>query len=171
MKRKFFSLSALFAAVLTLGSVSFAQESTTTPETPKMERGAGKFGGRWGGKMHGGKILRLMNELNLSEAQKQQVKILIDTNQAATQTQREEMRQIWSQKRDGGTLTSEQENRAREIASQLREISQKLHEDLLAVLTPEQKAQLEQKRQEMRQRKMERRQMKQNSPTPTEPQR
>jgi periplasmic protein CpxP/Spy len=176
MKHRFTSFFAALLAVFAFSAVSFAQE-TTTPETPKTERGWGKFGGRGGkmhggghGKMGGGRIVRLMSELNLSETQKQQINTLIEANKNATLAQREEMRQLWSQKRSGATLTAEQETRARELRTQLFESGKKLQEDLLAVLTPEQKTQLEQKRQEMRQRKMERRQLRQNSTNPTEPQ-
>lgn len=176
MKFKFFSFFAVLIAIFAFSSVSFAQDATTQDSPAvkgekRMKRGGGRMhGGRHGGDRAGKMMMRMMSELNLSDAQKQQVNSIMENNKTATQPQRDELRQIWSNKQSGTTLTPEQETRARELSSQLRESGKKMHEDLLAVLTPEQRQQLDQKREEMRQRMMERRQMKQNGDAPTDPQ-
>lgn len=169
MKIKLFGLFATLVAILTFSSVSFAQDTQSQDAQPKMERGGrrGKIPGMRGhGDGHrGGRMLRLMSELNLTDEQKQQSRSIFENFQNSTKAQREEMRQIFGQKRDGGTLTSEQEARARELGAQLREAAKKLDDDLLAILTPEQRQQLEQKREEMRLRHQEHRQMKQKGET------
>jgi len=47
------------------------------------------------------------------------------------------------QKRRAGTLTADEEARARALRLQLRQTDQGVHAQLLAVLTPEQKTQLQ----------------------------
>ncbi len=60
-------------------------------------------------------------------------------------------------RRNGGTLTPEQEARARELHAQLRANAEKLHGEMFNVLTPEQRAQLKQEREQFKQRREERR--------------
>lgn len=158
MKLKSLSLLAALCAVLAFGSLGFAQE-TTDQQTPGK---SGKHGfgrhGKMGGKHGGGHLLRFASELNLSEDQKSRINQIIETNRIATQPQRDELRAIWTQRRESGSLTEQQQNRVREISSQLRENGKRTHEEILSVLTPEQRQLLDQKREEMRQRREEFRQ-------------
>jgi len=67
------------------------------------------------------------------------------------------MRTLHEAKRSG-TITAEQEARLQAIRAEEKNKAKSVHEQVLAILTPEQKAQLEQRKQEMRQRMEERRQ-------------
>ena len=66
----------------------------------------------------------------------------MQTQFQSTQAQRQELRQLM-QKRRAGTLTADEEARARALRLQLRQTDQGVHAQLLAVLTPEQKTQLQ----------------------------
>ena len=178
MKFKFASFFAASIAVLAFSAISFAQDtkpSQTVQPPPPLERDAGRFDKA--GKMHGrhgegheGGMLRAFSELNLSDAQKQQVNSIIETNKVSTQAQRDELKQLMIARRSGTVLTPEQDTRAQELGSQLRESNKQMHSSLMAILTPEQQQQLRQKHEEMRQKMQERRQMKQqNGDTPATP--
>lgn len=175
MKFKFSTFFAALIAIFAFSAINFAQDAKTNTET--MQERGGKRHGKMGGGKHGegrhggGKmLLRLASELNLTDAQKQQITTITENNKTATQAQRQELKNIWSQKRDGTALSTEQENRARELSSQLREAGKKMHDEMLAVLTTEQQTQLKQKQEEMRQKMQERRRNKRNGETPTQPQ-
>ena len=130
-------------------------------------RRGGEFGKRGGfGKgIDGGRGegLRGLGNLNLSETQQQQFRQLHESHRTATESLRNEMRQILSQRRAGNALTTEQQARLRELTSQLRASHEKLQNDSSAILTPEQRQQIEQRREEMRKRFEERRQMRGNT--------
>jgi Spy/CpxP family protein refolding chaperone len=180
MKFKFASFFTALVAVLALSAASFAQDTKATQDPnssqPTERRGGGRFGDgdKWhkrGGEHHKGGVLRAFSELNLTDSQKQQITSIVEANKASIQPQRDELRQLMMARRSGTALTPEQETRAREIGSQLRESGKKMNDDLIAILTPEQQQQLKQKRDEMRQKMQEHRQMKrQNNDTTTTPQ-
>jgi Spy/CpxP family protein refolding chaperone len=168
MKFKFFSLLAALTAIFVFSSSNFAQENNTgnnTPDSPQIERKEKRFGRMGGRHGHGMMHMRLLNELNLSEAQKQQMSTIAENYKNNIDPQKQELRQIWSQKQASTPLTPDQETRARELFTQMNQAKKKMHDELLGILTPEQRQQLDQKRQEMRQRWQERRQMRQNNQT------
>jgi Spy/CpxP family protein refolding chaperone len=140
--------AAMTAALMSaLGINTFAQD----PQGPITERGSRpdrigrqrdregreKLRGRERGKM------RFMRELNLTDAQKQQLRAAGQRNREATKSQREELRQL-AEKRQQGTWTAAEEARARALREEIRSSMQGIHSDMLATLTPEQKARLEQ---------------------------
>ena len=146
MKFKFSSIALI--SLLTLGTAAFAQDGRS-PETPKAERDHKRgFGGHQRGGMHKG----MLSGLNLTEAQQQQARAIFENQKNSTQALREELRKIHSQKRSGAELTAEQQTRLQTLRSQLEGANQKMHSDLSAILTAEQRAQFDQKRNEMRSR-------------------
>jgi Spy/CpxP family protein refolding chaperone len=76
----------------------------------------------------------------------------------------EEMRTLGKAKHDG-TLTTEQEARLSTLWAQSKEKRQGIHQQILAVLTPDQLAKLEQKKQERKQRREQHQRQDQQSPT------
>lgn len=134
------------ALVSALGVNAFAQE----PQGPRPERGnrpdrIGRKGGMEGrerlrsremGKM------RFLRQLNLTDAQREQLRAAGQRNRETTKAQREELRQF-AEKRRQGTLTTAEEVRSRALREEIRSSMQGTHGDLLAILTPEQKAKLE----------------------------
>jgi periplasmic protein CpxP/Spy len=175
MKNLFVGFAFLFALVF--GSVSFANAQETTPSTDQnapVQRGEGfrKFKGErgFGGKHHGGDkmMFKAMDRLNLTEDQRAQVKTIFETNRQANQPQMEEMHNLMMQKRNGATLTTEQENRFKDLREQMQLNGKKTKADILAILTPEQRDQLEKMKAEMRQKREQFRQQRQAPPTTTE---
>ncbi len=87
-------------------------------------------------------VFRVLRQLNLTDQQKQQVRSLVQTNQESTKAQRQEMRQLTQQWRQG-TLTPEGLARTNELRKQLFENRKAMRTQLTGILTPEQKAKLE----------------------------
>ena len=88
---------------------------------------------------------RALAQVNLTDAQKQQVRTIIQTQAQSTQTQRAELRQLMQQWRTG-TLTPEGQARAKELRQQLMESRKGVHTQMQNVLTAEQKAKLQEMR-------------------------
>ena len=87
---------------------------------------------------------RALRQLNLTDAQKQQARTIIQSNLANPNTKaaREELAKLRSQRREG-TLTPEGMARAKELRKQFHESRQDVRNQLAGILTPEQKAKLE----------------------------
>ena len=92
------------------------------------------------GRMPG--LFGAFRQLNLTDQQRQQVRSIMQTQFQSTQSQRQELGQLM-QKRRAGTLTADDEARLKALHMQLRQAEQGVHAQLLAVLTPEQKTQLQ----------------------------
>ena len=178
-KRKFISAAASALAAVALTTFVSAQDANTNKEennsTQKQEmrdrRGFGKRGGsrEMRGGRHGGDkmMMRSLAQLNLSDAQKEQVRGISETFRTSTQNQREELRNLGMKKRDG-IITAEEQARFQEIKTQLKASSEQMRSSILAVLTTEQKTRLEQMKEQMKQRRMERRQNRQPQTLPSE---
>ncbi len=153
------------AATLTLAVVA-QQTPTTMPQTATVapeqrermdgqrHRGMGKAG-RGMREKGGGRGMKMFRDLNLNDAQKQQLRAIHQKTEQGTQAQRTELRQLMRQRQDGGQLTPEQETRARQLHTEIREARKGIRSDMLGVLTPEQRTQLEQKRRELKARRKE----------------
>ncbi|HEX8736222.1 MAG TPA: Spy/CpxP family protein refolding chaperone [Pyrinomonadaceae bacterium] len=179
LKRKILTGITSGLAVAALSSFAMAQDNRTMtqPDNQKSERkwekrGDGeRRGGRFGrGERRGGGFgLHGLRQLNLTDAQKEQIRTIMESkrgNREANQTQREELRQIIEAKHSG-TITAEQEARLKAFRSERREQMRQTHEQILAILTPEQKTQLEQMKQERQKRRQEFRQNRRNKTNET----
>lgn len=148
----------LTTACLTLGLTmafgTLALAQTTQPAPPPGSgtaqgegRGMGKHQ-RHKGEGHKGKGregmggLRLMRELDLTDAQKQQARVIKERYAASTKPQREELRQLHEQKKQG-TLPADAKTKAEALRAQLAEANKQMHNEMLAILTPEQRAKFE----------------------------
>lgn len=175
-KRKLISAAASGLAALAFTTFVSAQDINTNKEDNSVqkqemrERRGGKrgFGGKEmrGGKHDGEKkMLRGLGRLNLTDAQKEQVRGISENFRTSTQPQREELRVLAMKKRDG-IITDEEQARAKGLKTQLKASGEQMRDSILAILTAEQKAQLEQMKEERKARKMERREKRQNALTP-----
>jgi len=136
------ALAGLAATLTIFGGSALAQQTQPPnnsatqaqrdPQMRKMKRRG----------MRGG-MARGLRQLNLTDQQRQQMRSIAQTQAQSTQAQRQELRQLM-EKRRTGTLTPQEETRARELRQQLMQSRQGVHTQMLAVLTPEQKSQLEQ---------------------------
>ena len=95
----------------------------------------------------------LMRGINLTDAQKEQIKAIRLANKP-DRSNFEAMRTIMSAKRDG-TITADQEAQLKTFKEQARAKGQLVHQQIDAVLTAEQKAQIETRKQEMKQKREE----------------
>lgn len=153
-----------FSAVMALtGVTGFAQQQTTTQDQEGskargMKRWGGKgFGGRRGG-LFGG---RLAEQLNLTDAQKEQIKQITTRYRESAKAQREQRRDQRTDGFNGGTFDEAQVRaaaQARANARVEREVARaRMMSEIYNVLTAEQKAQLATLRQQREQRMQERR--------------
>ena len=160
--------SGLTLSAALLGFSVFASAQDTTPNQDQMQkherregRGFGKHRGFGKEGKHGDKMMRGLHALNLTDAQKQQIKTLHENARAANQPLHQEMRSLAEKKRDG-VISETEQSRLTELRTQFKDSAKKMHESVLAILTAEQRAQLEQFKEEGKRRKEERRQMRMN---------
>lgn len=161
LRTKLFSASLALGLLTAISGAGLAQQ-TQNPEkgqTPELNNPQGPFGrgegrgfgrGEGRGFRHGkgrGFGGRLMQELNLTEEQKQQMRTIREQNMESTRTQREELRQL-GEKRSQGTLTAEDQTRARTLHEQMRASMKDTHSKVETILTGEQRTRLEELKKE-----------------------
>lgn len=161
LKFKFISTLTVAGLIAAFSSVSTAQDAkadapSTAPnkaEKPfKGHRGGfGKFGKRGFGGKHGRHGMRgFMRGIELTDAQNEQIRGIREANKP-NQAAKDEMRTLIEAKR-AGTLTADQEARFKSFRAERQAKSKAVHEQMMNVLTAEQKAQIEKNKQEMKQR-------------------
>jgi Spy/CpxP family protein refolding chaperone len=168
--RKIISAITLAFAIVTLTTFAAAQntdgQTQKTEKRGKFERkGFGEFGKR-GGK-HGGFGF---SRLNLTDAQKEQIRGIMESARTANEPLHQEMRAFMEKRRGGTELTEADRARLGEIRNQLKQSSEQTRNSILSVLTVEQRTQLEQFREERQKRMEERRQQRlerRNQQTPS----
>lgn len=165
IKKKFISTLALSGAVFAFTMAASAQDATAPQSAEKGEKmhkrgehgGKHKFGGRGFGRrgMHG------FRGIELSEAQKSQLKAIHETNKPSEAAMKE-MMELRAAKR-AGTLTADQQTRLDAIKAERKAKHDAVKSQIDAILTAEQKAQIEankaerkQKMQEFREKRKER---------------
>jgi Spy/CpxP family protein refolding chaperone len=159
MSSNFMKAGLTLALAGALSVLTFAQ--TPAPQTGAPGPGGPERHGRHDGgfgeaERGGGFEERALSQLNLTDAQKQQIAALRQRYAENTKPQRDQLRQLFAA-RQQGTLTADQETQAQQLHTQLRESNEKLHAELLAVLTPEQRDQLKQLHEQFKQQMQERR--------------
>jgi Spy/CpxP family protein refolding chaperone len=153
LRTKLFNASlalGLFAVVSGTGLAQQPQDPDKgqSPEINGAQRPFGRGEGRGFRRGHGYGFGRgFMQELNLTDDQKQQVRSIIQQNMESTKAQRQELRQL-GEKRSQGTLTAEDETRARTLHEQMRASMKDAHSKIATVFTAEQKTRLEELRKE-----------------------
>ena len=163
MENIFTRMSLAVGLVMLLSVASLAQQTTPPAGVEgqrvgrmKRERMGGKFGERGGPRGHGMER-RALRRLNLTDAQRGQLREIEARYGQNFKAQRQELRQLMELRRSGAALTPEQEARAAQLRAEARDNGEKLRAEILAILTPEQREQLKQMREEHRSRREERR--------------
>ena len=149
------NLPGIAGIILTFGMVAFAQQSqtpTTPPDgTPKHERlerrekRRERLDGMRGHDREGFGLRgpgNLVQELNLSEAQRQQIHAITQRRLESTKAQREELSKL-RDKRMAGTFSADDEARAKALRREIRSTMEGIRTETAGVLTAEQKARLE----------------------------
>jgi Spy/CpxP family protein refolding chaperone len=171
LRSKFLSTLSILAALAVFSLAAMAQD--TTPATPGSPAPGTKgphrgFGGPEGRRGPGGRDGMMMGELrdiNLTDAQKQQIHTIMENNKP-DQTQMEQMRTLMDAKRNG-TLTADQEAQLKTFRQERMAKGKQIHDQIMAVLTPEQVQQVEQHKKEMKEHWEQKQQ--QAAPAPTKP--
>jgi periplasmic protein CpxP/Spy len=169
IKMNFFMVAILTLAFGVFVGTAAAQDTTNTPNQDNTQK-PGKFGRRDGagpgfrGPGRGGPegMLREFRDLNLTDAQKQQIHTILESNKP-DQASMDQMRTLMEARRSGA-LTDDQKQQLKTLHEQQGAKMKSVHEQIMNVLTPEQKQQLDQKRQEMRQKWEQRKQQQQAAP-------
>jgi Spy/CpxP family protein refolding chaperone len=168
MKSIFTRMSLVAGLLALLSMAAFAQ--TTAPqsgttgaegrrdrmETERRMRG-GRHGEPGGGVRRGVMERRALRRLNLSEAQRGQLREIEARYGQGFRGKHQELRQLMELRAQGATLTPEQEQRAQQLRTEARANAEKLHAEILAILTPEQRDQLKRMREEGEARRKQRR--------------
>lgn len=160
--KKFLTLAGLALALAASVSVASAQQEPAPQDGPRQGAGQeerrpyGRRGGRMHGRRGGGFGMKALSRLNLTDAQQTQIRSIHEAARQRTQGQRDELRQLFETRRGGGQLTAEQQARAEQLRTELRATHESVNQQVLAVLTAEQRTQLEQQRAQREQRREER---------------
>lgn len=170
-KRMIISAGTLAAGMFILTASVSAQDTKTTADTTerpaqaeRRERPFGKrpgfreFGGRGGHHRrlhHGGRAF--LRGLDLTEAQRTQIRGILEANRPDRERM-EAIRPLIDAKRNG-TITTAQQEQLDTFRTSAREKARSLKQQIESILTPEQKAQIEQRKQEMKTRMEERRRL------------
>jgi protein CpxP len=158
LRRKLTLTSLTLGRIFALSAVAFAQQSTPVPQdNGQQQQGPWRRGGgRQGmGKRGPGGMFRLMSQLNLTDAQQQQLRAIRERFESSTKTQREEMRRLHEGSQ--GDVSANAEARIQALRGELDQAMKGMHQEMLSVLTEEQRTQLEQLKQERKARHQERR--------------
>lgn len=142
------------AIVVTFGFSGYAQQG---PAGSKVAPEAREGGMRRGGRHHRGMpLLRMLRELNLTEAQRDQARVIVERFKTTTEPQRQALRELRKQGVEG-TVSDEVRGKADALRSQIREALKGTHGELLKILTSEQRTQYDQMELQWKTRREERR--------------
>lgn len=177
LKNKLISMFTVAVSVAALSAFSFGQDAKpaapadgSSDQVENGMRGKGRHSGKgrqFGkGKHHGG-MMRGLKALNLTDAQKAQFKAIREANKPSP-AEMEEMRAIRKAKQDG-TITAGQTERLTAMKAERKAKGESIRTQIQAILTPEQKAQVEQKKLEMKKHREERKLKRQQTPTAAAP--
>ncbi|HEY1402919.1 MAG TPA: Spy/CpxP family protein refolding chaperone [Pyrinomonadaceae bacterium] len=164
MKSIFTRVSLIAGLTALLSIAAFAQ--TNAPQNDGNGEGRGGRRGRMDkermmrGERGGGRGMierRALGRLNLSDTQRNQLREIEARYGQSFKAQRQEMHQLRELREQGATLTPEQRQRAQQLRGELRDSTEKMRAELLALLTPEQRDQLKRMREEGEARRKQRR--------------
>jgi Spy/CpxP family protein refolding chaperone len=150
------NLLGISGIIFSFSMVAFAQQSqtTTTPDRPlkrerleRSERFRERLEARRGrgdreGFGHRGPGLGNLRGIDLSEAQREQIRAITQRRLESTKAQREELFKM-SEKRIAGTFSADDEARAKALRQEIRAAMDGIRTETAGILTAEQKARIE----------------------------
>ncbi len=150
LKRNLFALALIVMAASTF--VSAQQPTQTAPDgsiqqenSERRERLRERHKGMRGRHMREPGFRGMMRGLELTDAQREQLKAISERRMESTRLQRQELEQLRDKRRDG-TFSEADAARATALREQIRASMEGIRAEAEAVLTAEQKAQLEQRK-------------------------
>ena len=159
LRREVFRASLWLSLVCALsGGAIYAQQPVQQEGNgggqSQRENRMGRRPGGPGRRGPGGGVLRLMSQLNLTDAQQQQIRAIQQRFETSTKTQREELRRL-HESNEGAEPSADTRARMQTLRGEMEQAMRSTHEEMLAVLTAEQRTQLEQLVKEQKARRKE----------------
>jgi Spy/CpxP family protein refolding chaperone len=143
LRKKLTGASLTLGLIFTFSAASFAQQPAQQDNGQQQREGRmGRRPEGPGKRGHGG-ILRLMSQLNLTDAQQQQLRAMQERFEASTKTQREELRKL-HESNQGETLSADTQARVQALRAEMNQAMKTTRAEMLTVLTPDQRTQFEQ---------------------------
>ncbi len=158
LRRKLTLTSLTLGLIFALSAVAFAQRpAPVTQDNGQQQEGQGRWrGSRPGmGKRGPGGVLRLIGQLNLTDAQRQQLRAIDERFESSIKSQREEMRRLYESSQ--GSWSADTEARMQALRGEMGQAMRGMRQEMLNILTEEQRTQLEQLVKERKARHQERR--------------
>lgn len=146
--------AVLSLALLATFSIATYAQQKTAPGKSTLQSETG--GMRQGGRRHGMPVMRFMHKLNLTDAQKDQARVIVQRFRTSIEPQRQALRELHKQ-REQGAVSDEVKERAMALRGEIRTSMKSAHSEMLTILTPEQRAQYDQMEQQIKARRAERR--------------
>jgi Spy/CpxP family protein refolding chaperone len=163
LRKKITGAGLTLGLIFTVSAASFAQQPF--PQDNGQQQREGRRDRRLEGpgkRGHGG-AMRLMGQLNLTDAQQQQLRAIQERFEASTRTQREELRRL-HESNEGGTPSADTPARVQALRSEINKAMKTTREEMLTVLTADQRTQFEQLVRERKTRREEMRGRRPNQP-------
>ena len=129
MKAVFNRVSLMLALTAVLAGLAVA-----APQGGGQRRG-GKGGANMG-------VMRLVNQLNLTDEQKTKVMAIAAKYAESTKTQREEMMKLQRDKKQG-TASADADDKLKALRKELNQANKAMRDEITPILTAEQRTQLE----------------------------
>src|SRR5215204_2427724 len=159
LKSKFSSVVTFAFAVAAFATFTIAQDAPKTQDDNglrkegRQHRGErGTRGGRNGG-MRGGEMFGLRG-IELTDAQKEQIRQIHEANKPS-EAVAAELKSIREARKNGTEITEAQRDRLKAFREEMKSKQESVHSQILAVLTAEQRQQLETRKAEMEKRREE----------------
>lgn len=147
---------ASLGLVATLGIAAQAQQTATTDKAAPQAQAEGMGKGKRG--HHGLPLMRLLRNLDLTEAQQTQARAIAERFIQSIQPQIQDLKELHQQVQEQeGTSSDEIREKARSLRSQIKDAGKLMQSEVMAILTPEQHAKFEQLEQEWKARRAEHR--------------
>jgi Spy/CpxP family protein refolding chaperone len=152
-----------FGSVMTFAQETKPEQTEATPKSKIEKRQKRLLGreGRRGFHKHFGKMG--LRHLNLTDAQREQMKTVRQEFREKFGPQHQELRALAQKKRDGA-FTADDEARLKALREQMKTSHQELRSRMEGILTDEQRQQLQQQKEQMKQRREEMRKRRQEKP-------
>lgn len=157
LRNRINGLIAALALTLAFGATVQAQQPSA--EAGKASKQQQEVMKKRGERHHRGTpTLRIMRQLDLTEAQEQQARLIVERFTDSIEPQRQALMELGRQREEQGTISDEARQKAQELRGQIHKAREQMQSELLALLTPEQRAKYEQLEQEWKTRRAEHRQ-------------
>ena len=142
MFRTRLGIAGVILGLLMFGASALAQQTQQNSNAAAPEQRGAQLRRMMMRRRAMGGEMRGFHQLNLTDQQRQQMRSIMQAQGQGSQAQRQEMRQLM-EKRRAGTLTAQDETRAKELRQQLMQSRQGVRTQMMNILTPDQKAKME----------------------------